>query len=328
MKKQDNSAENRIRELESKLSDVIFDLEETKLQLKEEKEKRQFYQLISDFTFGWELWFEADKKIKYCSPSCFDLTGFTSNQIIASHTISDLLVYETDEKKFDDFLLNSLNQMLINQSLEFRILTRTKQLRWCHMSIRGVYNTQGKYLGVRASIQDITRLKRAMGNIRELEVGKEFQNRTKLRLQSEISFKDRELVTFLLQLSQKNELINKTINLINNLNFNNSEKSNNQIHQLNQLLKKEVSQSFDWTLIENKLENLRPGFWSRLKTRHPLISVKDKKLCAYLLLGLSSKDISGLLNITPKSVEIARVRLRKKFNLSSSIRLVIYLEQI
>ena len=58
------------------------------------------------------------------------------------------------------------------------------------------------------------------------------------------------------------------------------------------------------------------------------LSVKDKKLCAYLRLGLSSKEISGLLNITPKSVEIARVRLRKKLRLIRKIRLVNYLGQL
>ena len=48
---------------------------------REERKKRQFYQLVADFTFGWEIWLEPGGKIKYCSPSCYDLTGFTSNQI-------------------------------------------------------------------------------------------------------------------------------------------------------------------------------------------------------------------------------------------------------
>ena len=64
----------RIRELETQLSELKFELKETKSLFAEEIEKQRYYQLIADFTFGWELWFDPSGKIKYCSPSCFDLT--------------------------------------------------------------------------------------------------------------------------------------------------------------------------------------------------------------------------------------------------------------
>ena len=328
MEKSDNMNQNRIENMESQLSDLKFELEETNSQLKEESEKRQFYQLIADFTFGWELWFEPKGQIEYCSPSCFDLTGFTANQILSAESISGLIVYEPDVKKYNDFLSNSLDQMLINQSLEFRILTRTKQLRWCILNVRGVYNRQGKYLGVRASIQDITRLKRAMGHIHEMETVKEFESRTRHRLQTELHLNERELLSFLLQLSQKNELLATVSGSLKNIDSDNSKKTNMQILQLLELLENKSAQLLDWAIVENQLEKLHPGFLNRLQTKHPSISAKDKKISAYLRLGLSSKEISGLQNITAKSVEIARVRLRKKLKLTSKIRLAKYLEQI
>ena len=49
---------------------------------------------------------------------------------------------------------------------------------------------------------------------------------------------------------------------------------------------------------------------------HPTLTNNDLRLCAYLRLNLSSKDISPLLNISLSSVEIKRYRLRKKMNLS------------
>ena len=328
MKKSGNQYKNHIQDLESKLSDLKFEQEEIKALLKEEKEKHQFYQFIADFTFGWELWLGHNGEIIYCSPSCFDLTGYSANQILNSGGISKLIVYEPDLDKFEDFLSRSLDQLLVNQSLEFRILTRTKQLRWSLMNVRGVYDKQGKYLGIRTSIQDITRLKRAMGHIKELETGKEFETRTKQRLQTEIDLKDRELVSFLLQLSQKNELITKVLNQLMNISLDSSGSIQKQITQLVELVANSTSEPVDWTGIEIQLEKFHPGFMNRLLIKHPSISVKDKKLCAYLRLGLSSKEISGLLNITPKSVEIARVRLRKKLRLIRKIRLVNYLGQL
>lgn len=46
-----------------------------------------------------------------------------------------------------------------------------------------------------------------------------------------------------------------------------------------------------------------------------LLTMADKKMCAYLKMGLSSKEIAPLLNITVRSVEMSRYRLRKKLNL-------------
>ena len=319
---------SRIRELETKLSEIKLELEEARSLVVEESGKHLFYQLIADFTFGWELWLEPSGKIKYCSPSCFDLSGYTANQIIAAENIAELLVYQSDRDKYSDFLSNSLDQMLVNQSLEFRILTRTKQLRWCIMNVRGVYDKQGKYLGIRASIQDITRLKRAMGQIQEMEAVKELEDRTRQRLQNQLSVKDRELVSFLLQLSQKNELLSKVTNQLKSLEPGILAKSENQLVQLFEMLEVNSASQLDWTMIESQLEKIHPGFFNRLQSKHPAITLKDRKLCAYLRLGLSSKEISGLQSITSKSVEIARIRLRKKLKLSGKIRLVNYLNQL
>lgn len=318
---------NRIQELETKVSELKFELKETKLLLNDESGKHQFFQMVADFTFGWELWVEPSGNIKYCSPSCFDLSGFTANEIMASENIAELLVYHSDRSKFDTFLLESIDQLLVNQSLEFRILTRTKQLRWCIMSVRGVYDRLGKYLGIRASIQDITRLKKAMGQINEMEAAKELEGRTKQRLQNQLNIKDRELVAFLLQLSEKNELLTKVSNHLKAIKSVVNNKNEKQIEKLEKLLEEKTT-PLDWNLVENQLEKIHPGFLKRLQFKHPSISVKDRKLCAYLRLGLSSKEISGLLHITAKSVEIARVRLRKKLKLASKIRLVNYLDQI
>lgn len=319
---------NKIKELEAQLSQQKFELEDVKILLDEAQHKSQFYQLIADFTFGWELWFEPNGTIKYCSPSCFDLTGYTANQIISSSGIEKLLIFETDREKYNEFLSLSIGHLGLTHTLDFRILTRTKQLRWCVMNVRGVYDLQGKYLGIRASIQDITRLKRAMGHIQEMEVKKEFENRSKQRLQSELSNKDRELVSFLLQLSQKNELLSKISVQLKSMFSKSSPKNKLQLQQLLELFDSKTLTPLDWNMVENQLEKIHPGFLSRLRAKHPIISVKDKKLIAYLLLGLSSKEIAGLQNITPKGVEIARVRLRKKLKLPTKIRLVNYLSQL
>ncbi len=325
--KKDNTRD-RIRELETRLSELKFELEETRLLLTEEQKQRQFYQRVADFTFAWELWFDPSGKVKYCSPSCHDLTGFTANQVIMAPSVSELLVFNPDREKFDEFISHALDQLLVNPSLEFRILTRTRQLRWCSVNIRGVYNRQGRYLGIRASVHDITRLKRALGHINELSAGKTLEDRNRQRLQSELEMKGRELVAFLLQLSKKNELIAMATKQLRGMADENAKNSREKAKQLLQLLEKTPVDTVDWDMVDVQLEKLHPGFMTRLLQKHSQLTAKEKKLCACLRLGLTSKEIAGLNNLSPQSVEIARVRLRKKIKIPHDRRLVNYLSQI
>lgn len=320
--------ENQINGLEKKLSDLKLQLEDTKAILEKSEEKQLFYQLVADFTFGWELWIEPNRRIKYCSPSCNDITGYTANHIIASERISELLVHTADRQKFNIFVARALDQMIINQSLEFRILTRTKQMRWCMMNVRGIYNSKGRYLGIRASIQDITKLKQAMGHIQNLSEQREVETRNQNRLKSELEIKERELVSFLLQLSQKNELIALIKRKLTNLTTGGKKQKERKLEQLIDLLEGVEISTIDWEMVNIQLERLYPGFLRQLEIKHPRLTNKEKKLCAAIRLGLSSKEIAGLTNNTPQSVEVARVRLRKKLKLPHEIRLFKYLNQL
>lgn len=320
--------EKQLRELEQKCSELNIDLEEKNALLEEEREKRLFYQRIADFTFGWELWIEPDGKLAYCSPSSQDLTGYAANQILAAPSLSELLVYPDDQGKFDDFLKRSLDQLIINQSLEFRILTRTRQIRWCSLNIRGVYDKQGRYLGIRASVHDNTKLKRAMGHIHNLSAGQKLESRTRQRLKSELDVKEREMLGVLLQLSQKNELISLVSKNLDKIIQENNKQADPKLKELLATIKEVTPAPVEWEMIAVQLEKLHPGFLDRLMVKYPKLTLKETKLCACLKLGLSSKEIAGLNNITPKSVEIARVRLRKKLHLNHSVRLVNHLETI
>ena len=327
-KEKSDHVESRLRELEMRVSDLKFELQEKEELLKSEKEQRQFYQMIADFTFGWELWFDTTGSMKYCSPSCHDLTGYTANQVISAPSISELLVYRADREKFDEFISNALNQMLVNPSHEFRILTRTRQLRWCSANIRGVYNRQGRYLGIRASVHDITRLKGALVHINDLFAGKELESRNRQRLKSELEIKERELVGFLLQLSQKNELISRFVQQLKNMLGKGEKINRKRIEKLILLLENTPVSSFDWNMLDTQMEKFHPGFKERLLLKHPKLTSKDEKLCACIRIGLTSKEIAGLSNHAPQSVEIARVRLRKKLRLQHQIRLANYLAEI
>lgn len=304
--KSGNKLENTelsIQQLENQISELKMELEEKNQLYRNEQKKRQFYQLVADFTFGWELWFDPSGKINYCSPSCHDLTGYTSNQIMTAPSLSELLIYDYDRERFELFVQQSLNQNLINPSLEFRIMTRTRQMRWCSFNVRGVYNREGRYLGIRGSVQDITKLKKALGHINDLSTGKELENRNRERLKSELEIKERELVTFLLQLSQKNELIARITQQLQSISGENIKNGRLRLANLLQLLENSREESVDWNMVEVQLEKLHPGFLNRLSMKHPKLTSKDKKLCACLKLGLTSEYSYDKMKIEKRALD-------------------------
>ena len=69
-------------------------------------------------------------------------------------------------------------------------------------------------------------------------------------------------------------------------------------------------------------------FYSSLKEKYPKLSAKEIRLCGLIRLDLSSKEIASILNISSKSVEMNRYRLRKKMQLSGSVNLSVFIREI
>ena len=78
----------------------------------------------------------------------------------------------------------------------------------------------------------------------------------------------------------------------------------------------------------NKVEALHQDFTARLSAKCPQLSAQERRLATLLRLEFSSKYIAALLGISPKSVEVERHRLRKKFSLTRDQNLVDYIKSI
>lgn len=81
-------------------------------------------------------------------------------------------------------------------------------------------------------------------------------------------------------------------------------------------------------MFEKYFNNIYDGFFDRLVLRYPDLTTNELKICAYIKLNLTSKEIAVLMNISPTSVEMARHRLRKKLDLPSETNLVNLMSEI
>ena len=76
------------------------------------------------------------------------------------------------------------------------------------------------------------------------------------------------------------------------------------------------------------MEVLHRDFNMRLRESYPDLTESERKLANLLRQGLSTKHIASLMNITPKSVEIGRYRLRNRLGLERSVNLVQFIKSI
>lgn len=149
------------------------------------------------------------------------------------------------------------------------------------------------------------------------------------QLEQELEIKNRELANAAMNIVYKNEMLNNLHHELTNLNDSNGNKlSNEQLRKVNKLIDEAHSDDRDWDLFEKSFNEAHENFFKKLKTDYPELVPNDLKLCAYLRLNMSSKEIASLLNISTRGVEIRRYRLRKKLALPTSKNLTEFLLEL
>ncbi len=150
-----------------------------------------------------------------------------------------------------------------------------------------------------------------------LEAEKEIIRLRNEKLREQMVLKDKELANSTLDTIQKNKLLTKIKNDLKNISSSTSDYGlKDQIHGLTKRINKELDTEQQWEVFETHFENVHEAFLKRLKIQYPHLSPRELKLCAYLRLNISSKEIAILMNISTRGVEISRYRLRKKLNLT------------
>ncbi len=162
---------------------------------------------------------------------------------------------------------------------------------------------------------------------RELEL-KELENKQQLmrfrneQLRQDIDNKSRELGISTMNLIKKNEILGRLKTELQDI------KDISQLKRVINGIDKNLNNNDDWNLFEEAFNNADKDFLKKVKRMHPELTTNDLRLCTYLRLNLSSKEIAPLLNISPRSVEVKRYRLRKKLKLAHEASLSDYILEI
>ena len=144
----------------------------------------------------------------------------------------------------------------------------------------------------------------------QLQIKQQFIQDKNQFLEDQFSQKKKELANTLLHLNKNVELLIEVKEQLAQ-----STSGGEAFRDIIKKIDENLTDEDSWQLLEDAFNNVDQEFLSKLKTEFTELSPSELKLCVYLRLNLSTKEIATLLNITPKSVEIKRYRLRKKLNL-------------
>lgn len=186
----------------------------------------------------------------------------------------------------------------------------------------------GIWLVERWNLHRLERQRLQLEQEKEKQLEEERIKTTNEKLQLDLINKSKELANSTMTLVKKNELLMKIKEEIRNVKSSPDGRSSNKSYQrLLHLIDTNISSEEDWQLFETNFNQVHEQFLKRLKTEYPDLTPGDLRLAAYLKMNLTSKEIAPLLNISIRSVENKRYRLRKKLNLAEEDNLTEFMLQ-
>jgi len=136
-------------------------------------------------------------------------------------------------------------------------------------------------------------------------------------LESQLAIKNKELTTNVMYQIQKNELIQGIVQKLQKFAKSDIKPGEREIIEIIRNLEKTQDQPL-WNGFEVRFQQVHNDFYNRLNEINPELSVNERRLCAFLRLNMTTKEISAITGQSPRTIDVARTRLRKKLNLTNS----------
>ncbi len=148
-------------------------------------------------------------------------------------------------------------------------------------------------------------------------------------LEKELDYKNYELMLTIRYLISKNEILTELQKEILHIKENSSKYPIKNLRSMESIINEGLeTQTEEWMNAMKSLKLSEQGFFKRLVDEYPHLTTNDLRLCSYLRMNFSTKEIARLLNISARAVEIGRYRLRKKLNLDHNVNLSEFLMNI
>lgn len=167
--------------------------------------------------------------------------------------------------------------------------------------------------------------------IEEQEKEKELIRLRNEHLEVELKHKSSQLADSTMNLVRKNDILQEIDHQMEELASDiTAERSKSvlskAIRDIRRSIKHNIEDDDNWEKFEENFNLVNDNYMVKLTKRYPTLKINDCKLCAYLYMELSSKEMAALLNTSVRSIETARYRLRKKLGLDQGQNLTEFIK--
>lgn len=146
----------------------------------------------------------------------------------------------------------------------------------------------------------------------------------KEKLKKDLEYKSKELTTNVMYLLKKNEFISEISDKLKKSSFESTERYEDTINRIISELDKSISTD-NWEDFEVRFQEVHVGFYNKLSKDFPALTPNELRLCAFLKLNMTSKEIAEITFQSLISLKSARYRLRKKLGLDREENLIAFL---
>ena len=250
-----------------------------------------------------------------------------------SEVISKIEQRYKDEKKQEVIsLLKKENKL---QEQKARLQRRLRDIALIGLVLLGVvlllffkhYKLRSKLLHQKSLVLEKENA-RHMAEGERLAVEQKLKQEENKQLRLELDYKDQELATSTLLIHQKTNILGNIQQELKQ--FQNVAPKKWLVHldNIQKIIKENTDLEQEWQRLKVHFDQVHPRFFSTLQQQYPNLSQYDLRLCAYIRINLTNKEIGRILGVGFRSIQVAKFRLKKKIGLEKSQDLSEFIQQM
>lgn len=281
-------------------------------------------------------------KIIFANPAFYQMTGYTEKEILGK--TPRILQGEKTSKDAKQMIRTALEN---RKPIQIEILNYKKDgsVFWSDLSIVPLQNEEGwnkywisiqretterreledqlrehnenlgKLVAARTKELEDLHLKQREEQVSKMKIKAELDQVKLEAAINELELKKQKLIVQEMKISESTIFINKIKDQLKS--FKIKKETPQEITKVIRFIERENLSTKDWDHFVLHFEDLHKNFFIELNkiSKSPL-NAYSKKHCAFIKLGLSTNEVASILHIEPKSVEMARYRIKKQLNLS------------
>ena len=285
--------------------------------------------------------YRGEKGVLY---SCY-LEGYEKEMSTMSHSSSkEYTKLEKGKYIFHVKARNLVDGTESESQIVIRILPAWYETWWAYLLyiiliVTGVWALL-RYMNLRAE-KELTKVKKEKErqmkeqqmefHLAEEKKEKELAKLRSKQLEVELKHKSSELSDSAMNLVRKNDMlqaIDQNMEQLSESVRREEAKARlvKKIGDIRKEIKMHMNDDDNWNKFEENFNLVYDNFSQKIMEAFPQLKKSDLKLCVYLRMGLSSKEMASLLNTSVRSIETARYRLRKKLDIDTGSNLTDFIQ--